>query len=817
MTRHIPRGVVLSCLGLLLALPVAAQEAEPQPETEPEIAAAETVEAVETAAEESPPSTDDASPEEVQAPATEPESEAVAVPDTWPERVEDLSKAILLGNAEREDAVALLEELKPQRRAARQKLRDSLDSGASPETLALDHRAMEDLYDARLQLLGEVRTVTRAQLTGLGPDGVREAQEELDRLQLHMRFQYSLAPHNLRNLGGELRTSPVPLLKGLVSLIFAIIVFRLWRRWAGSTLTRMRQNLLAARPRTRRNIRLAKTLWYFDRLRTPLEWLALLAVIASVIRPTDSLQEENPIWMIIKWTFIGWMGLRLVDAMAARGGAGRGRDSSGLRLRSLKLLCGWLAVFGLSLDLAKDYVGKGTLHSWVWWLVIFLGLPVLLVIIHWWRQEVFRRLVKEPHLPPSFERLAAKSEKRQGYLATALAGGYLILRSIQRWVLRFFSRFEMGRRLLAVAFRREVARQAESQRGLERGEPLPEELRNRIMSSDDLVGKVHRSHLRDLLQLAEEGPGRTAMIVGERGAGKSTLLARLGEKLGDRMLLLDCPVGGFEAIRALLQEKLAIEGESEEAVNRVRRALGQLGVELVAVDNVHRLGAPVIGGLRDFDRFTHLIGKLGRDLSWIVSADIAATQYVQRARGERGMLDKVIRLQPWTEEEIGELITKRTAAAEIDPDFDQLVLPRQLDEMVYEVEGDRKRAGFSRILWDSSDGNPAVALRLWCESLTVDDAGKVVVQLFPQRDTSELEGLNLTSRFVLRSIVQMEYAEPEVIVDALRLPPGDIRAAIRFALVRGYIEEQDGRLHIAWPWYRSITRMLARQNLLVTD
>jgi len=375
----------------------------------------------------------------------------------------------------------------------------------------------------------------------------------------------------------------------------------------------------------------------------------------------------------------------------------------------------------------------------------------------------------------------------------------------------------MGRRMLAVAFRREVARQAESQRGLERGEPLPEELRSRIMSSDDLVDKVHRSHLRDLQQLAEEGLGRIALIVGERGAGKSTLLSRLGEELGDRMLLVDCPVGGFEAIRAVLQEKLGLEGESVEAAADVRRVLDQRGVELVAIDNAHRLGAPVIGGLDDFDRVAEMIGQLGRDLSWIVTADIAATQYVQRARGERGILDKVIRLRSWTEEEIGDLITKRTAAAGVDPDFDQLVLPRQLDEMVYEVEGDRKRAGYSRILWDSSDGNPAVALRLWCESLTVDDAGKVVVQLFPQRDTSELEGLNLTARFVLRSIVQMEYAEPEVIVDALRLPLADIRAAIRFALVRGYIEEQDGRLHIAWPWFRSITRMLARQNLLVTD
>lgn len=824
MTRHPYRRFVLACLGFLVASSAVTQQTEPLLPPEPDAPSVESAEEVETAEESEattespPPSPGEVTLEDAQAPdaGPEPEAEAAAVSATWQERIEKLSKAILLGNAQREDAEALLAELKPQRRAAREELRESLGGNALPEVLQADHGKMEDLYDARLLLLKEVRPMTRALLTGLGPAGVREAREELDRLQLHMRYQWGQVPHRLRRLGGELRTSPVPMLKGLVSLVFAIIIFRLWRRWAAETLTRMRQTLLAARPRTRRNIRAAKTLWYFDRLRTPLEWLVLLAIIVSVIRPADRLQEEDPIWMIVKWIFIGWMGLRLVDAMAARGGAGLGRDSTGLRMRSLKLLWGWIAAFGLSLDLADDYVGEGTIHSWVWRLMIFLGIPVVVLIVYWWREEIFRRLAKEPHLPRSMQRLAARSEKRQGLLAAAMAGVYLMLRSLQRWLLRIFSSFEVGRRLLAVAFRREVARQAESQRGVKRGEPLPAELGDRILSGGELVRKVHRNHVRDLAELVEEGLGRTAIIVGERGAGKSTLLSRLQEKLGDKMLLLDCPVGGFEALKAVFQEEFRLDPDSVEAAD-VRQVIDRRGIELVALDNAHRLGTPTIGGLENLDRVAEMIGGLGPEISWIVTADIAATQYVARARGERGILDRVIRLRSWTEEEIGELIATRTAAAEIEPDFEQLVLPRQLDEMVYEVEGDRKRAGFSRILWDSSDGNPAVALRLWCDSLAIDDRGRVVVQLFPQRDTLELEKLNLTARFVLRSIVQMEYAEPNVIVDALRLPAADIRAALRYALVRGYIEEYEGRFHIAWPWYRSVTRMLARQNLLVTE
>ena len=213
---------------------------------------------------------------------------------------------------------------------------------------------MEDIYQARLLLLDELSPILQVRLTGFGADGVREAQEELDRLVLHMRFQGSQIPSKARTLGGDLRTSPIPLLQGLLSLILAVVLFRLWRRWAAKTLPATRQKLLTARPRLRRNIRLAKLLWYLDRIRGPIEWLVLLGVIASVIRPSDNFQEEDPVWLIIKWIFIGWLGLRLVDAIATRGGAGLAKDDSGLRMRSLKLLWTWVAAFGLALGLAKE-------------------------------------------------------------------------------------------------------------------------------------------------------------------------------------------------------------------------------------------------------------------------------------------------------------------------------------------------------------------------------------------------------------------------------------------------------------------------------
>jgi DNA-binding MarR family transcriptional regulator len=107
-----------------------------------------------------------------------------------------------------------------------------------------------------------------------------------------------------------------------------------------------------------------------------------------------------------------------------------------------------------------------------------------------------------------------------------------------------------------------------------------------------------------------------------------------------------------------------------------------------------------------------------------------------------------------------------------------------------------------------------VALRIWRDLLIVADSGQIQVRLAPQLGVADLEDLSLTSQFVLRCIAQSEYASADEIAEALNLPRGDVDAALRAALARGLIEKQDGLMRITWTWFRPITRLLTRQNLL---
>jgi hypothetical protein len=118
------------------------------------------------------------------------------------------------------------------------------------------------------------------------------------------------------------------------------------------------------------------------------------------------------------------------------------------------------------------------------------------------------------------------------------------------------------------------------------------------------------------------------------------------------------------------------------------------------------------------------------------------------------------------------------------------------------------------LLWDAADGNPAVALRLWADSLAVTEDGKVIVHLPSPPATSEIEKLTPTQLLVLRVIAQSELIARDEIVESLRFSEANVGNAILVSLQQGWVEEVDGRYRLSWDWYRTITRVLVRRNFL---
>lgn len=191
-------------------------------------------------------------------------------------------------------------------------------------------------------------------------------------------------------------------------------------------------------------------------------------------------------------------------------------------------------------------------------------------------------------------------------------------------------------------------------------------------------------------------------------------------------------------------------------------------------------------------------------------------RFIERARGARPLFDDVIHVRPWTEEQIAALLKQRSRLADIDPRFDALMgeLPPNADEEDHQQALKNTEANYHRLLWDYSGGNPAVALQFWRKSLLIGPEGDYHVELFSAPDTTDLERLPDLPVFVLRAILQLDYASVANIVQSTLLPPLVVHDAIRYAIFRGYVIEARGRYRVHWTWYRAITRFLERRHLL---
>jgi hypothetical protein len=185
-------------------------------------------------------------------------------------------------------------------------------------------------------------------------------------------------------------------------------------------------------------------------------------------------------------------------------------------------------------------------------------------------------------------------------------------------------------------------------------------------------------------------------------------------------------------------------------------------------------------------------------------------------RADQASIHEVIELPAWTEEHLSALLEQRNAEAGIEPDFSLVQIPSEHAVTDFDTAEERNKAGVYRMLWTISGGNPAIALLIWSNCLYYDSTvgDQLLVRLPVQLSTRDLDSAAHNVMLVLRCIAQADLISEADIVDNLRLPTGAVSSAMHYCESRGWIEEYDGRYRISMQWFRTITRVLARQNLL---
>ncbi|MGI9220526.1 MAG: hypothetical protein ACR2QS_05765 [Woeseiaceae bacterium] len=762
-------------------------------------------------------------PEPEQPPSIKSDVEAPPASEAWEERVTILIEQKFAFEKDSEDADDLFRKLDLVLHARIHRINERMVRATSPrqpvnldgdlpaEIVSIEdlHENIRELYAARLMLLEHLSDELHLEVTATDVIGVEQLTLETEYVWEQIHFRTLNLPAALDDLARRIQIAPIPVIWHFIKILLVIAAFRWWRKWFPETLRRMQSYLADIRPRSPAVMRRIRMIWYVDQVRRPLEWMLVTAVLLSMIELEGLNLLVSIIESIVRWVLLGWLAVSMLNAFSARGAAGLSGADESVRLRSLQLIAAWLVLLGLGLDLAKDLAGVATLYAWVWRLFQVLALPVLLILLAWWRQPIFTRLERESESSEPVQRMLQHQKGIRSFGSAANGAFWLLANSLRRSLMRTFLRVGEGHGISLTGSPTNSSNEsvATAQTG------IGDDVRSALLAGSSGFDKYARTERRRLIRRANNGQSGVIAVVGERGIGKATVLKDVVENLSDTAILLECETGEFAEVERGLCDALSIKSTAAE---KIAAAMQKKGTRVVAIQNMQRLSRPIAGGQAELKRLTDLIQGIGGDVLWVLSIDSFTWQFLRRARADQSNIHEIIALPPWTEDQLSALIRRRNEGAGLDPDFSRVQVPSEHAVTSYDTAEERNAAGVSRMLWTISGGNPAVALLIWSNCLysEVENGDRVFVRLPAQPSVRELDSAAHNVMLVLRCVAQAELITESDIVDNLRLPQGAVGTAMHFCLAQGWIEECDGRYQICMQWFRTITRVLVRQNLL---
>jgi hypothetical protein len=660
---------------------------------------------------------------------------------------------------------------------------------------------------------------------GYTAHGLEQAAAEIKQLRLIASYHRRALSDRLGELGQPVQTPHLTvawlaLMCGESLLVLAL--FFVWRRLARAFFAAQRAQLQQRHQRVglRDLGRAERRLELLALLHNRGSWLVLVLTSFALLPPgLGAVRSIQLLDTTLTWLLSGALAVTAINALASNSRLRQLGDAAGsLRLRSLRLVGGVVTVFGLTLTLCSRQLGRGTIYSWVLSGCWLSAAPLFLILVSWWRDEVFQRLDAQPGKTALQRWLLHQRRGYQSSLAAMVGAIWLFasgaLRAARRWLVGF----DLTRRGLAYLFRRELGKLGDHARSAAPLARLDETTYERFGPSTpsahyqatelDLTLTQHAQAIR-------EQRGGVLAIVSERGMGKTTALRRLQELTGDALSIELHVAPAQELLEALCARFALPHGVTlAEAASRLD-APG--APALLLVDGAQHLVRPHTGGLKDFDALLAAARAHSGRCTWVFAFDDAVWPLLKRARGVCPSFDEVIRVPPWPEADIAQLIQARSTALSLAPSFEKLLDEESAEADAFErqLALTERATSYYRLIWDYAGGNPGLALDIWRRALGVDEGGRVFVQLFPRLITTELDRLPDPAAFVLRAVLQMAPATPRQIERATLLTADEVGDALRYSLRRGFVIQLQDRYQVTWTWLRPISRFLQRKHLWV--
>lgn len=491
-------------------------------------------------------------------------------------------------------------------------------------------------------------------------------------------------------------------------------------------------------------------------------------------------------------------------------------------LRTVRTLMRVVVAILVLLAISARFLGKGYLYVAVLRFAGFAALGVGFLLLARWRPVIADTYLAMRGTGRLASMVRGSRDHWYGIFVSAAAFVLLAGRGGVGIGQDFAMGFEQTRRALAFVFLRRVQKQAE-RAGYADGDtsglpaPLVEALSEEPVSRGPLAIEYFPGLdilSRMIAPWRNDDVGASFLLSGEKGTGKTSWLGRIDP--GETPIstcLLETRVQTPARLTHLLAAALGLPAAAGTGPGELRKALLAGTKRIVVVDLAQNLFLSTVGGYDTFEAFVTLVEATCENVFWICSVSAFACDHIFAVRPDLMVFRHRQVLPAWTEERIGELLRTRTAAAGATVTFDDLLT----DGRYYAGERGRQietEAGYVRLLWNYSDGNPRTALHFWTRSLVPGPAGRLRVRLFRAPAAEELEVLSQQSRFLLAAIVVHENLSLQEAAIVTRSSAAICRIHLNRLEDRGLLRREKGRYRLTTHWHRAVLRFLKRGNMI---
>jgi hypothetical protein len=258
---------------------------------------------------------------------------------------------------------------------------------------------------------------------------------------------------------------------------------------------------------------------------------------------------------------------------------------------------------------------------------------------------------------------------------------------------------------------------------------------------------------------------------------------------------------------------LQVAVDPEDSLYSLGSALTEGPRRVVVLDRAQHLFLADVGGYGAFAGFARLVNRTCRHVFWLCSMNAYAWRHLVAVRPDAAVFRSSTHLSGWSEDKIRELIRTRCAASGARFNFADLVVDG-LEGVSTQARLIESEEGYTRLLWDYSDGNLRAALHAFLRSLDPERGGRVRVRLFRTPDVDRLEAGGANGLFVLAAVVTHESISFDHLVEVTRLERPECFIHLDRLVEIGAVVCENSSYRVSTTWHRAAVRLLRRRNLL---